>query len=391
MNILFLLRSIGIGGVEVVSVTLANMLVERGHCVSLFAREPRKKNLSDRLSPNVHVYVGYGDNDCKENVEALREVYMKEKIDMVINQWGLPYTPIRLALKASGNHHVKIVSFYHNDPSVNGKLNAVNIKIKKSSSTIKKSFYYLQKSIYHIITSFSMRYTYNHSDKYLVLSDSYLPNLQHFIRVPFENKQGVLQNPITIDSKGFVYSKELKKKEIIFCGRMDDIQKCPRRVLDVWEILQKKFPDWSLRFVGDGPDRLSVEEEARQRGLSNVFFEGFQNPIEYYKRASILVMTSDFEGFPLVLAECMSFGVVPCVYNSFAALKDILHDGENGFVVEKEKDGFSARKMSEQMNIALSNQEKLSSMALAAIETSRRYSIDNIYKSWEALIKEMFN
>ena len=215
MNILFLLRSIGIGGVEVVSVTLANMLVERGHCVSLFAREPRKKNLSDRLSPNVHVYVGYGDNDCKENVEALREVYMKEKIDMVINQWGLPYTPIRLALKASGNHHVKIVSFYHNDPSVNGKLNAVNIKIKKSSSTIKKSFYYLQKSIYHIITSFSMRYTYNHSDKYLVLSDSYLPNLQHFIRVPFENKQGVLQNPITISVIG-KQSKNNFKKNIFF-------------------------------------------------------------------------------------------------------------------------------------------------------------------------------
>lgn len=390
MNILFLLRSVGFGGVEVVSVALANMLARRGHRVSIFAREYRKNSIADRLSENIRVYYGCGDNGCKKNVQALHEAYEKENIHVVVNQWGLPFMPIRLARNAEKGHAVRVISFYHNDPSINGMINSVELKIKKCNNPVNKFLLGFKKRIYRYVTSTSMRYTYTHSDVFVVLSDCYLKNLQRFIRRPFENKQRVLINPITIDKGNFIYQPSEKKKEIIFCGRLDNIQKCPIRVLDVWSILSQKYPQWVLRFVGDGPDKGNLEKNVRQRQLKNVYFEGFQDPKEYYQKASILVMTSDFEGFPLVLVECMSFGVVPCVYDSFAAVHDVVENGKNGIIVDKdEQDGFAASKMEKCLESILDDAEKRNEMALAAIETSKRYAVDAVYKQWEGVLASL--
>jgi glycosyltransferase involved in cell wall biosynthesis len=222
----------------------------------------------------------------------------------------------------------------------------------------------------------------------MVLSNSYLKELQKFIKVPPEKKQRVLTNPVTIEKKDYVFSKSTKQKKIIFCGRIDNV-KCPQRVLEVWEILSLKFSDWSLSFIGDGPDKDMLTYESQKRGLKNVSFEGFQNPVNYYKTASILVMTSDFEGFPLVLAECMSFGVIPCVYDSFPALHDILKDNYNGLIVEKEHEGFSAKKMANKLTELMISNDKLNNFALNAIESSKRYSMDLICKQWEHELNEL--
>jgi glycosyltransferase involved in cell wall biosynthesis len=383
MNILFLLRSLGVGGVEVVSITLANKFAKEGHNVSIFAREYREKNLADRLSPKINVYIGFGDTGCSQNIDLLHKVYVNENIEIVVNQWGLPYMPIRLARDAERGHKVKIISFHHNDPATNGKLNTVSRQLIMCHTPLKRRFLLLKRSLFKWITSHSMKYTYRHSDMFMVLSESYLSRLRTFIRVPPEKKQGVLTNPITIENNGFTYAEELKKKQIIFCGRMDDIQKCPKRVLDVWEFLYPNFSDWELHFVGDGPDKISIEEYSQRRNLKKVFFEGFQNPLEYYKNASILVMTSDFEGFPLVLAECMSFGVIPCVYGSFAAVYDIVENGKNGIIVGKDERGcFSASRMANYLQAVMGNAEKRVEMAQSAIETSKRYGIDVIYRQW---------
>lgn len=389
MNILFLLKNLSIGGVEVVSVILANKFVEEGHHVSFFIRERDKNEIEKMLSSKIRVYKGYGDYNSKTNVDALHEAYVKENVNVVVNQWGLSYKHIRLARKAEREHPVKIISFHHNDPAINGRLNSVIRQINDCRQPLKKWLLCQKRSIIRLITSCSMKYTYRHSDKFMVLSDSYLKRLQDFIHVPAEAKQGVLTNPITVNNKDFVYSKNEKNKEIIFCGRIDNIQKCPIRVLDVWEKLYVKFPDWILRFVGDGPDKKNIEKEVLQRGLKNVFFEGFQNPVTYYKNASILVMTSDFEGFPLVLVECMGFGVVPCVYNSFAALQDIVKDEKNGIIVEKKSGGFSSENMAKKIEQIIVDEKKRSSMALAAVETSQFYSIEFIYNRWDELFKTL--
>ena len=94
MNILFLLKSFEVGGLEVVTTTLANKFQKEGHKSSymdFFLKE--KLHLCRVLDENVKLVYGVGFNLSKCNINALRTVLIDEKIQIVINQWGLPFIP----------------------------------------------------------------------------------------------------------------------------------------------------------------------------------------------------------------------------------------------------------------------------------------------------------
>ena len=95
------------------------------------------------------------------------------------------------------------------------------------------------------------------------------------------------------------------------------------------------------------------------------------------------MLTSDFEGFPLVLTECMSFGVIPIVYGSFDAVYDIIDDNKDGYIIPYSKEkGFVAKDMADKLEFLMTNGDKRTEMALAAIEKSKKFSIDKIYNEW---------
>lgn len=72
---------------------------------------------------------------------------------------------------------------------------------------------------------------------------------------------------------------------------------------------------------------------ANDMGLKRITFHGFLDPVEFYKRSRCLLMTSNFEGFGMVLVEAMQYGCVPFAYNSFESLTDIIDNGYNGFII----------------------------------------------------------
>ena len=122
-------------------------------------------------------------------------------------------------------------------------------------------------------------------------------------------------------------------------------------------------------------------------GLRRVFFEGFVSPIPYYKRASVLILTSEYEGFPLVLAECMSFGVVPVVYGSYPAVYDIIDNEKNGMICYKSNDSFPHDDMSTIVQKVIDDKDLRKKMSQTAIETSKSYDITEIYGKWIKLFK----
>ena len=122
-------------------------------------------------------------------------------------------------------------------------------------------------------------------------------------------------------------------------------------------------------------------------GLKNVKIEGFQYPRPYYERASILLLTSDFEGFPLVLTECMSFGVVPVVYGSFSAVYGIIDNEKDGVIIPQTSFGFNAALMAESLRTLMVDKPLLDKMAQHAIEKSKHFSIDIIYQEWMNIIQ----
>ena len=386
MNILFLLRSNEIGRLEVVTTVLANKFRSEGHHVFLWAFYEAETSLRERLDESIPVIYGEGYKVSSENVSSLRQCLVDYSVNVVVNQWGLPYIPAKTLRKASKGLDVKIIAVYHNDPSTNGKLKDVETVIEKTNSVIKLAFLRFKHWCYRQITSASMRYVYKNSDVYMVLSPSFVEGFKKFTGLKNVCKLAVQTNPVTIDTSHSTECFAHKKKEILFVGRLDNNQKRVSRIIETWASLESKYPDRHLSIVGDGPAREYLIRLTETLGLEHVSFEGFQSPRPYYERASLLMLASEFEGFPLVLAECMSFGVVPVVYGSYSAVYDIIEDGKDGLIIPKTSEGFNAAIMAERMAAVMTDEHRLEQMALAAIEKSKNYSIDKIYQQWMRVI-----
>lgn len=387
LNILFLMKVFEVGGQEVVTATLADTFIKKGHQVVIASFKQPNDMMVKRTNPSVRFYTIGDFKYSKENVDIVRKILLENHINVVINQWGLPYVPCKVLNEAKEGMAIKTIAIYHNSPDTNARIKDVEIALSETHNPLKKAMLYAKMFAFKQITSRSMKYVYQHTDLYMVLSPSFVKKFEEFTGITHPDHLQVLTNPVTIDSSSYDYSLSKKQKEIIYMGRIDYNQKRVYRVVDTWAKLESVFPDWKLTIVGDGTARKDIEKQVKEYGLQRVSFEGFQQPKPYYERASILMLTSEYEGFPLVLAECMSFGVVPAVYGSYSAVYDIVNDGVNGIVFPYNKEGFSAEDAARRMERIMADETVYKNMAEKAIETSKRYSINEIYKSW----KETFN
>lgn len=393
MNILFLTKSFGIGGVEVVTTTLAKTFVAHGHKVAVFAFYRADNIMEKQLPPDIPLYIGHGFKDCSENVTLLRDLLITRNIDVIINQWGLPFLPIRVINKARKGLGIKVISVYHNQVDTNGKLKACDQAIEKCHNFVFKGLLKIKRGIVRFITSRSMRYVYNHSDIYEVLSPCFVDTFKKFTGIKNPTKLIAQTNPITIENKltddNFSLTSLHKKKEIIYVGRLDNVQKRVHRVIDTWSYLEKQFPDWQLTIIGDGDDRQNLEKQVKVLGLERVTFEGFQQPLEYYKRASLLILTSDFEGFGLVIVEGMAYGVVPFVYGSYPAVYDIITDQKDGVIIPFHSNGYNSKEAASLLMEVMSDADKRKAMASAAVEKSKEYSVERIYGEWKKIFENI--
>lgn len=390
MNILFLMKVFEVGGQEVVTQTLAECFVAHGHNVGIACFNKPNPVMKARCDKRIHFHTLRDFRYSAENVKMLRSILMENDINIVINQWGLPYIPAKVLAKAKIGLNIKTIAIYHNSPDTNARIKEVEIALEEAYNPVKRILLYCKQALFKFVTSRSMRYVYYHSDLYMVLSTSFVEKFKTFTGIRDPKHLVVQTNPVTINTSGYVYSQDNKQKELIYMGRIDYNQKRVVRVIDTWGLLEQQFPDWHLTIVGDGPERANVERHAQELRLKHVHFDGFQKPRPYYERASVLVLTSEYEGFPLVLAECMSFGVVPVVYGSYSAVYDIINSGGNGMIVQPESGHFDAGEMAKALAVVMANSEIRNKMAKKAIITSNRdYSIENIYRSWEKIMADL--
>ena len=390
MNILFILKSFDVGGVEAVTTSLANKFKEEGHQVVLWVFYEGQTTLVDRLHKGIRLIYGNGFKASTENQRLLRQTLISYEIDLVINQWGLPFIPAYTLKKASRGLPVKVIAVYHNDPSTNGRLKEVEMVLEKERNPLRKLVLHTRYCLYKMVTSASMRYVYGNSDKYVLLSDSFIKGFKQFTHIKDTKKLVVITNPVTIDVSDYELDLEGKEKEVVYVGRVDCNQKRVERIIETWGVLEPDFPKWKLRIIGDGKDRRKVERLVGTLGLKNVFFEGFQYPRPYYERSSLLVLASEYEGFGLVIVEAMSFGVVPVVLGSYSAVYDILDNGKDGVVVHYDRDkGFDAKAMAQALSGIMGNTRKRHEMAVEAFRKSRNFSIETIGSQWDVMLKNV--
>ena len=137
------------------------------------------------------------------------------------------------------------------------------------------------------------------------------------------------------------------------------------------------------RIVGGGPEKELYENLAHEMRLKRITFHDFQNPTEYYKKAVCSCMTSNYEGFSMVLIEAMQYGCVPFVFNSFASLPDIIDDKVNGYVITPFDEGEYVQKIKEFILLSKKNKEIIS---VKAMEKSREFDVRRVGQRWIELI-----
>ena len=389
MNILFFDKDLGPGGIAVVTESLAKAFHERGHNTSVFVLSLPDDKLVSRLPKDVPLTVGHGIKVSSENVDQLHQLLVDRKIDVVINQQGLNPVPITVLTKAHEGLNVKVISVYHNQVNSNGRIVTVQQQIRACHNPLLLPLLRLKLRLFTWVTARSMRNVYNKSDVFEVLSPSFVPLFSEYTGIDHPDKLRVQTNPVTVTLPSEPIAPKKKEKEIIFVGRLDNMHKCPYRIIETWKLLETKYPDWRVTLVGDGPDRAGLEALAKQYDLKRLTFAGFQNPLPYYQRASILMLTSDIEGFPLVLAECMSYGVIPVVYASYPAVYDIVKDQENGIIIPYDKKGYPTEDAAKRLSKLLDDEALRTQMSQNAVKESKKYSVDSICEQWEETFKAL--
>lgn len=157
----------------------------------------------------------------------------------------------------------------------------------------------------------------------------------------------VIYNPI--DRKkivGMASSENVSKQNnlltIITVGRLTP-QKKPERLLQVAQMAKAANLPVSFKWVGDGELRDTMLEMRHDMGLDDmVEYTGFvKNPFPHIKAADMMMVTSDFEGFCLVICEAMCLGV-PVISTKTAGPYEILENNEYGELTEISADALFA-------------------------------------------------
>jgi glycosyltransferase involved in cell wall biosynthesis len=187
----------------------------------------------------------------------------------------------------------------------------------------------------------------------------------------------------------FATGEEVKAKEkiVLIVARIDEDSKRITMALKVWRRVEKdgSGTDWKLFIVGSGDDERYCQRLARKWNLQNVVFTGRQDPIPYYRKASVFMMTSAHEGFPMTLGEAQQMGVVPIAFGSFAAVYDIIEHNHNGLIIPDKNIGEYAKQLK---NLMLGS-SKRQRLAENAIKSCQKLSIDTFIEKWVALFSHL--
>lgn len=194
----------------------------------------------------------------------------------------------------------------------------------------------------------------------------------------------VIPNVVHLNGSGR-YS-ELKSKIVIFAGRFS-AQKDVWSLLKIWKIVHQNRPDWELHVYGEGEYRDEFINKTIKEDIRIKVFHPTSEIFDKYLDSSMLVMTSCYEPFGLVLPEAMSCGLPVVAFNCPYGPADIISNGKDGFLIENR----SIEAYAEKILYLMENNTIRTDMGKKAIQSSQRYHSQNIMGRWNELFESYKN
>lgn len=344
------------GGTENVSIMLANTLsAGTDYTISFISLFEEHDSPFFPIDSNIQRFslyptVTHGIQHYFDTCKRLRNIVVKQHIDVVIDIDGI-LDMYSLPLKRKTG--VKVVSWEH--------------------------FNYLQNPDvpYRKLTR---RWAARSADAIVTLTETdkklYETNLT--LRCP------VIAIPNPMQAPEGPVSYDVDSKLILSSGRLE-YQKGFDLLVDVAAKVLPDHPDWQWKILGEGEDRPSLEQKIHDAHLDGrLTLEGRVDDVDaYYRRSAMFVMTSRFEGLPMVLLEAKAHRLPLVSFDCPTGPAEIVEDGINGALVLLEDIDAMAKAINELIDDC-AKRVKYSSMSE---NNAQRYDMTTILNDWLSLLQ----
>ncbi len=175
------------------------------------------------------------------------------------------------------------------------------------------------------------------------------------------------------------------EKKVVAVGRYTS-QKGFDNLIESWKIVNSIHPDWQLHIYGSGNNEI-YQLLANEKGLKEVIIchSATSNIHQKLQESSIYVLSSRFEGLPMVLLEAISCGLPIVSFACPCGPKDIITDGVNGYLVEPE----NIKALAERICHLIEDEELRKNMGKAARKRAEDFREEKIMQQWIDLFENI--
>lgn len=359
------------GGMERIITAKANWFADQGHDVIIVTTEQRGRSDYFALHPSVR------------------------RVDLdVLYSDTLSYNPIKKYFarsKRMRSHFRKLESLIHMekpDVIISSFGNEVGMIPKIKCGALKIAEIHFAKW-YRI--QMNRKGVWKWIDKYLTYTDAKVLSKYHkFVclteedRINWNNEKNVVVIPNFISAKSSVRA-ELSNKAMIAVGRLS-YQKGYERLIKAWQEVHKRYPDWKLDIYGGGELEEELSQLIHSLGLDKLIrlYKPVSNITEVYPRYSAHLLSSRYEGLPMVILEAMAAGVPTIAYACQCGPKDLIIDGATGILVEEG----NIHALSEAIITLIDDETLRNKLGEEAYKRADGYMREAVMRRWESLLNE---
>jgi len=364
MKLLFAIKSLNVagGGAERVLADVASGLAARGHDVSVLTFDPPGEAFYelDRRVRRIRTLIGTPGRPTPRlglvrSIPRLRSAVREEGPDLVVAFMHSAYVPLAAALLGTG---VPIVFSEHID--------AAHYRTRP-----------LQRLMVALAGGLALAKT--------------VPSLPLRLEHSGHAREKVHVLPNAVDVASFARIAERPPQEppvALSVGRFM-AQKNHVELLRAFARVSGRFPDWTLRIVGDGDLRAQIEAEIDRLALrERVVLAGTTRDIaSEYAIASLVVIPSLYESFGLVAADALAAGRPVLAFDSCLGLAEMMRDGRNGLLVSGGGDRVAA--LASGLEALMGDRALRVRLGAAGPDSVQRFSVANVVDAWEQLFLQL--
>lgn len=363
MNILIICRCLSIGGAERVATCWSNGLNKLGHKIFILTDTTIPQTYF--LEPEIKIIsLPYGFYKSKGLIKnLLNRVYHIKQLKGIIDNNSIDAVikimhPFSIELLIAANLSIKKPSLIMTDHNAYERPMSIPMSRK-----LKFQKFWLNR-LFDRVTVLTKR------DKFIT-SNHNLHNVE------------VLYNPLSL--KPFYDTEKVRNKTILAVGRMDSwYVKGYDVLIDAWNNICNKYPDWTLRIIGAGKDSSRKFLTSRSINTGQLELLQFTSDIlKEYQKSEIFVLSSRYEGWGLVLVEAMSQGCACIACDFIGRQAEIINDNENGLLCAPD----DVTSLANKIEILICNKELRNNLRKKAIESVEKFSENLIAKNMENIIK----